>query len=461
MLTQAVSTFPSVSLPSHSKGLPVDVALIAQLGVGAGDNLIQGVMARQRAHAAFIDAMDEPSARIGGTDLAKGDPSALYTFSVGAGGHPFPCHAGHRVFTAVSGSAGAQLRFSTASNEQIDENPRAFVEALRQVAIPPDCLFTVRFGGGTWHQFVPLRPHSKSPALFALSCHTNELGGDLSSELRSLVEADSADIPSLTDVLPEPIRQLLHKTDPHRIPTVELSLHVTPVSLAGRLCAATRRLVGPWRSLISRLRPSGGFMSDPSDGLTVAELDSPPIASLLRHQLDGEFDFEDSFLLVMPASIVNTADPHRLLAAVLEGFLVNRSLGVSRLMSFRNLLVKPLRLRTSPLGCPVSSLLSPCTAGVFADKYPVLAQQIDPDGRSAQIVLGADDRHLRFRSCVGVTISSAGAATVTLGTRVHTLNAFGKFYMTAIDHVHRRYVSPTMLRLAVEFAAKHLSMHEE
>jgi hypothetical protein len=41
---------------------------------------------------------------------------------------------------------------------------------------------------------------------------------------------------------------------------------------------------------------------------------------------------------------------------------------------------------------------------------------------------------------------------VMLGTRVHCKNLFGRFYMAAIDYVHRRYVTPTMLRLAVEYA---------
>lgn len=50
-----------------------------------------------------------------------------------------------------------------------------------------------------------------------------------------------------------------------------------------------------------------------------------------------------------------------LLASVSQGFLHNAPGGVSRLMALRNVLVKPLGLRTSPLGCPVSSLLSPNT----------------------------------------------------------------------------------------------------
>ena len=114
-LTQAVDTFPSVRIPSQGGGLPVEVSLISQMGIGSGDALIASAMARQRGHDAYIDALEEPSARLGGMDLDRGDATSLYSFAVGAGGHPFHRHAGHRVFTAVSGSAGAQLRFSTAS----------------------------------------------------------------------------------------------------------------------------------------------------------------------------------------------------------------------------------------------------------------------------------------------------------------------------------------------------------
>ncbi len=33
-LTQAVDTFPSVRIPSHGGGLPVEVSLISQMGIG-------------------------------------------------------------------------------------------------------------------------------------------------------------------------------------------------------------------------------------------------------------------------------------------------------------------------------------------------------------------------------------------------------------------------------------------
>jgi hypothetical protein len=357
------------------------------------------------------------------------------------------------VFTAISGSAGALLRFSTASGEQIDANPIAFVDALRQVAIPPDCLFTVRFGGGTWHQFLPLQPKSKSPALFALSCHTNELGGNLPENLRSLVEADSADIPTLTEVLPESIQALLRATDPDRIPTVAMSLHAAPVSFFGRLCAASRRWIGPLRGLLSRVRPNGGFLYTDARWPAVVELSGPPVGSLLCDHLIGEFHHQDFFTVNVSLASVQSSDASKLLVDVLEGFLQNRPQGVTWLMALRNFLVKPLRLRTSPLGCPVSSLLAPCTNSVFAHKYPVLDQRVDANGKSAQVLLGADDRHLRFRSCVGVEITTTGA-TITLGTRVQTLNLFGRVYLSAIDRVHRRYVSPAMLRLAVDHALR-------
>lgn len=459
-VTRTVNTFPSVKLPSHSHGLPVEVALIAQLGIGAGDQIIQGVSARQRAHASFVDALDEPSARIGSMNLDQGDATSLYTFSVGSAGHPFHRHAGHRVFTAISGSSGAQLRFSTASSEQVTEDPQAFVRALRHVTIPPDCLFTVRFGGGTWHQFLPLRSPSNHPALFALSCHTNELGGDLPDDVRSRVAANTADIPALTEVLSAELQVLLEAADPARIPTIALSLHAPTISLAGKLCAHTRRLIGPIRSVLGKWRGSTGFRADNTEERKVIELDAPPAKSLLRTQLPESFTHQDCFALTLDPSENRFATADALLAAVLDGFLENRPVGVSRMMSLRNVLVKPLRLRTSPLGCPVSSLLSPCSQQSFAGRFPVLAQETLGSGTRAQVSLGADDRHLKFRSCVGVEMLASGAAVITLGTRVQSTNLFGHVYMAVIDHVHRNYVSPTMLQLAVDYAVQHGRQHE-
>ena len=444
---RTLDTFPSVRLPSQSGGLPVEVVLIAQIGIGAGSPLIASTAALQRGHDTFVDALDEPSARIGGADFQRGDATSLYSFVVGAEGHPFHRHAGHRVFTAISGSGGALLRFSTASQDGIDADPQAFLRALRHVEIPPDCLFTVRFGGGTWHQFLPRDAAAGHPALFALSCHTNELGGELDAEQRRRVLANEADIPALTELLPESVVALLAASDARDVPTITLSLTAATTSLRGRFCARTRGLSGRLRRALGCWRRPVGFLAD-SGAPPVVELPEPPQQSLLWRQFGDTFTHQDSFALEIDAAELPTASASQLLAGLLDGFLENRPTGVSRLMGLRNVLVKPLGLRTSPLGCPVSSLLNDAPQR-FAGRFPVLEQAIDADDRRAQVVLGADDKHLGFRSCAGVEIMPNGKVRFTLGTRVRNRNPFGAVYMRLIDRTHRRYVAPAMLSMAV------------
>jgi Protein of unknown function (DUF2867) len=444
---RTLDTFPSVRLPSQSGGLPVEVVLIAQIGIGAGSPLIASTAALQRGHDTFVDALDEPSARIGGADFQRGDATSLYSFVVGPEGHPFHRHAGHRVFTAISGSGGAMLRFSTASQDQIDADPQAFLRALRHVEIPPDCLFTVRFGGGTWHQFLPRDAAAGHPALLALSCHTNELGGELDADQRRRVLANEADIPTLTELLPESVAALLAAANAGDVPTITLSLTAATTSLRGRFCARTRGLSGRLRRALGRWRRPIGFLAD-SGAPPVVELTEPPPQSLLWRQFGDTFTHQDSFALEIDAAEWPTASASQLLAGLLDGFLENRPTGVSRLMGLRNVLVKPLGLRTSPLGCPVSSLLNDAPQR-FAGRFPVLEQSIDADDRRAQVLLGADDKHLRFRSCAGVERLPDGKVRFTLGTRVRNRNLFGAVYMRLIDRTHRRYVAPAMLSMAV------------
>ncbi|MFC5472821.1 DUF2867 domain-containing protein [Paraherbaspirillum soli] len=453
-LTKVIQTFPSVRIPSHSGGLSVEVSLIAQMGHGSGNHLFASVSARQKAHEDFVDELDEPSAKLGGTDFTKGDPTSLYSFAVGPKGHPFHRHAGHRVFTAVSGSGGAQLRFSSASDAQIEQDPQNFIKALRYINIPPDCIFTVRFGGETWHQFAPIVANSPHPVFFALSCHTNELGGALPDALREKVLANQADIPSLTEVLPQSVVDLLRTSlDPAQVHTTDLALEAPPGSLQRVMCTSARGRVGVLRGAWATWRGSTGFLSDNGIGRKVLELDAAPAGSLLLEQLvkDG-FHHEDTFCLRLEGANFKAAGASVLLGALLEGFLQNPPTGVSRMMAFRNALVRPLGLRTSPLGCPVSSLLSPHKEKLFANRYPVHDQAADSDNTRSQVILGADDKHLIFRSCVGVEIVSDSLVEFTLGTRVRCKNPFGRIYMALINHVHRSYVTPAMLRLAVEHA---------
>jgi hypothetical protein len=384
-------------------------------------------------------------------DFARGDASSLYSFAVGAKGHPFHSHAGHRMFTAVAGSAGAQLRFSSATREQIDADPRSFIRALHHINIPPDCLFTVRFGGDTWHQFASLSKSAWHPALFALSCHTNELGGDMSEALRKKVFANEASIPALTELLPPSVEILLRdpSIDRLHVPTIELSLDAPPGSWHAGLCRIVRRTAGLLRSTwLARQRPTGFHTSQ-----MVTELDGVPADSLLARQLiDTPHDREDMFRLVLTGQNLGSGNAANLLSRLLEGFLQNPPSSVSRMMMLRNLVARPIGLRTSPLGCPVSSLLSTDQGHLFEQRHPVLDQAIDADGNRAQVILGADDKHLVFRSCVGVKVLDQLNVEITLGTRVRYRNLFGRLYMALIDHTHRSHVTPSMLRMASEHA---------
>ena len=126
-------------------------------------------------------------------------------------------------------------------------------------------------------------------------------------------------------------------------------------------------------------------------------------------------------------------------------------------MMIRNFLVRPIGLRTSPLGCPVSSLLSDDRSRLFANQYPVLDQSV-ADAAHAQVVLGAEDKHLVFRSCIGVEVVGPARINLTLGTGVRCRNAFGHFYMAAISLVHRKYISPSMLRRAADHLVANLHL---
>lgn len=452
-LERAVAGFPNLRVEHPRGGAPIEVTLIAQLGHGAGSQLVAQTGQLQRRHHSFIDAHDEPSAKLGGVHAAVGDHSSLYSFVVGAAGHPFHCHAGSRVFTAVSGSSGTQLRFSTAELQREEADPKPFLEELHLVDIPPDCLFTVRFGSRTWHQFVPLGSGSDHPALFALSCHTDELGGLVGDPaLRAEVLADRANIASLTEVLPAALQtevaRALARADVFR--RSALAFEAPAESWRSRLCKAVRVRVGRWRSAMTKVRPQAGFASSWLPGLKIESLSQPAEDSLLRtHFVAARIDHDDGFRCRIADSQWRNRSAVDLLDALLEAFVQHPPAGVTGLMLLRNALVRPLRLRRSRLGCPVSSLAGRDAALRFAGRHPVLAQATATDGSAARVLLGADDRHLRFRTEVSVLRSRDGCFEVSLSTRVHCLNAFGRFYMAMIDRVHRHYVSPTLLRHAV------------
>jgi hypothetical protein len=273
--------------------------------------------------------------------------------------------------------------------------------------------------------------------------------------LKEKVLANEASIPALTELLPEAVEALLQAQDfkADVVSSTTLSLDAPPGTLHRVVCNTVRSGAGTMRGIWGAWKGASGFLSHGGSARSVKELSSPPADSLLLHQLtEVRVHHEDTFCLRVTGSNFGHTSATNLLAAVLEGFLLNAPSGVSHLMALRNILVKPLGLRTSPLGCPVSSLLSPHTSNLFANRYPVLGQSINAADTQAQVILGANDKHLVFRSCASVAIVDNHHVDVMLGTRVHCKNFFGRFYMRAIDYVHRHYVTPTMLRLAVEYA---------
>lgn len=443
-------SFPRVALPSYSGGRPVEVMLIAQLDPGAGDSLIAQTVERQRQHPAHHDALDEPSAQLSAPDLRHGDPTSLFSFSVGPQGHPFHCHAGNRVFTAITGSGGAQLRFSTASLQQIEADPQAFVRALHYVNLPGDSLVTVRFGGGTWHQFAPAQGDAAHSAFFALSCHPDEAGGALNEAQQALVHQGQATIASLTELLPASVTALLQATPlaATDVPTAWLSLHVRPESWKQRVCSRVRRWSGRLRQALPRVRQPG-FVATRLGVPQIRPLRSLPADALLRGQLGEAVHFEDGHQLELDTRKLRTDRLQGVLCDLLQAFVDQPPSGVSGLMRLRNLMVKPLGLRTSPLGCPVSSLLDPSATQLYAGRFPVLAQRSDADGQQVQIVLGADDRHLRFRSSIGLRRIGDHRIVLTMATQVSCRNWLGRAYMACIHHVHHHYIVPSMLRAAV------------
>ncbi|MEA5668890.1 DUF2867 domain-containing protein [Stenotrophomonas sp. MH1] len=437
-------SFPRVSIAAADGRRAVEVTLLSQLDPGAGDALALRAGQRQQHHPQFNDALDEPSVRLSAPDFAAHDPASLYTFSVGSAGHPFHRHAGPRLFTAVSGSGGARLRFIPATSSA----EAGALEGLRHVEIPADCLFTVRMAARTWHQFQPLHGNGQHPALFAVSCHPDETAGELDPATRAQVDRGEADLASLTELLPPALLQALSQLDPAKapVPTTTLGfIHAMDTSWCIGLCAHLRRHVGRARQTLARLCRLHGVVGQDLPALRTCTLPALPARSLLAAQLHGHHH-QDSVQIRIDTRWLGRQSPEHLLVRLLEAFIEQPAAPVSGLMRFRNLLVKPLGLRTSTLGCPVSSLLNDSAAQRFAQRFPVLDAQVDAE--HAQVLLGADDRHLGFRS--GVSVQRDGDDMLfTLSTRVRCRNLFGRAYMGVVDPVHRHYIAPRMLQSAV------------
>jgi len=206
--TETYNTFPQVVVDTGTS-LPVEVILMGSFGSGEGEQLFRRSALMQAAHATIMGGDNESSAKVANTDFSKGDATAMYTFSVAKKDLVFHRHAGHRAITAITGAAGAVLKFSGATAEEADRDPLIFVDKLFFIELPPDSLFILRFDGTVYHQFCP-KDHTKD-AFFAISVHTNEAGG-LSGDLLEIVKANNASIPLLSDPIKQNVASLLDRT---------------------------------------------------------------------------------------------------------------------------------------------------------------------------------------------------------------------------------------------------------
>nr|WP_211115873.1 MULTISPECIES: DUF2867 domain-containing protein [unclassified Xanthomonas] len=78
-----------------------------------------------------------------------------------------------------------------------------------------------------------------------------------------------------------------------------------------------------------------------------------------------------------------------------------------------------------------------------------MAPRSDADVQQVQIVLDADDKHLRFRSSVALRRVGTHEIAPTMATPVSCRNWPGRAYMGCMHHAHHHDVMPTMLRAAV------------
>ncbi len=495
------NTFPTAIVDTRWT-IPVEVSVIGQLPPGTGTSLYSQMIVRQQEHDRFVNELHEPSTKLGATRLDLKDKTALYTFAVDRCGHPFHRHQGHRVVIAISGSGGADLRFSSATMEEIegcDASSRAFVDNLHVIRIPSDSLFTMRFDGRIWHQFVPtpcptgLPVTPLNPAFFAISVHTDETGGMLDERLKRMVENDEATIAALTELLP---KKCIDELDIERAcisaPMTQLSMESSVNN--EHILRFLRGTVGAFSlfqdraNFVGKKRLTGaGFVRKSNNDYSkrsgahflVKEVDmtniskqsssdnhNPEVIRLISETLTKHLpnaNHRDCMVLKLPQLQTLRLSPSSgllyeypcdlALDAILEGFLENPPVNVGRLQTLRNVIVRPLGLRTSPLGCPVSSLLSKSSEESYLGKYPVHQIVRDSSHACVGVVLGANDKHLRFRTVVMVDVH---VGLVYMATAVESLNMFGDFYLHSINYVHRKFVTPELLRWSAAFASDQL-----
>ncbi len=172
----------------------------------------------------------------------------------------------------------------------------------------------------------------------------------------------------------------------------------------------------PWSPYVRLLRRIAGLTRRAG---RVEEM-PPPTDGLLAGSVP---DVADSFTVALPLGASSDVEVWRTRVFAYTPAVIRR------LLRLRDLLVRPLGLRTA-------SGLGP------QQGFPVLARRDD------EVLMGLDDRHLDFRVSLRVLPAGGAAEFLQLTTTVTFHGRLGRLYFAAVQPFHRRIV-PAMLRSAV------------
>ncbi len=136
------------------------------------------------------------------------------------------------------------------------------------------------------------------------------------------------------------------------------------------------------------------------------------------------YSFADCFM-VETSKVLNAEDAARIA-------LENGPKWIGDLMKLRNLIVKPLGLKTDEIDLAPDAR----TIGMF----PILKNT------NSQIIMGLDDIHLDFRIVVEVEQIQNGSRIYTT-TYVKTHNLLGKTYLFTIKPFHKLIVATSLRNL--------------
>ena len=172
----------------------------------------------------------------------------------------------------------------------------------------------------------------------------------------------------------------------------------------------------PWSPRVRLLRRMAGL----THRAARVQAAPPPTDGLLAGSAP---DVADAFTVALPPGASTDLEFWR------RRVFASPPVTVRRLLRLRDLLVRPLGLRTASRADP-------------QEGFPVLGR------REHEVLMGLDDRHLDFRVSLRLLRSDDADDSLLLTTTVTFHGALGRLYFALVRPFHRRIV-PAMLRSAV------------